>query len=102
MAMITIIVLSGCTRFQDKPLSATATAQQLEARSLGDADFKSFLETNLGQSFTSWPLTNYDFSSLTLAAFYFHPSLDVARARNGPSRKAEPKRRADVPIRSSP
>jgi outer membrane protein TolC len=29
----------------------------------------------------SWPKATWDFEDLTLAAFYFHPDLDVARAR---------------------
>lgn len=71
----------GCARFEGKPLSAAATAQQLEARSLSDTNFKAFLEKNLDHMFTEWPLTNLDFPALTLAAFYFHPNLDVARAQ---------------------
>src|SRR4051812_36590663 len=83
------VLLAGCARFENKPLSAAATAQQLEARSLSDTNFKAFLEKNLDHAFTEWPLTNLDFPALTLAAFYFHPNLDVARAQWAVARGGE-------------
>jgi outer membrane protein TolC len=83
------VLFAGCARFQDRQISPSATAQQLEGRSLSDMNFKSFLETNLQHTFTEWPLTNLDFSALTLAAFYFHPGLDVARAQWAVARGGE-------------
>lgn len=82
-------LLAGCVRFDDKPISAAAVAERLEARSLGDTNFKAFLETNLQHTFTAWPLTTFDFPALTLAAFYFHPGLDVARAHWAVARGGE-------------
>ena len=79
----------ACARFEDKPISAAATAQQIEARSLSDTNFKAFLEKNLDHQFAAWPLTNLDFPTLTLTAFYFHPSLDVARAQWAVARGGE-------------
>ena len=75
------VFVAGCVRFEEKPISASASAQRLEVRSLSDTNFKSFLEKNFDHTFTEWPLTNLDFPALTLAAFYFHPGLDVARAQ---------------------
>lgn len=43
--------------------------------------FKSFLEKNLHRQFDSWPLKSWDFETLALAAYYYHPSLAVARAQ---------------------
>src|SRR3954451_3719225 len=83
------MLLAGCARLENKPLSAAATARQLEARSLNDTNFKAFLEKNLDHTFTDWPLTNLDFPALTLAAFYFHPNLDVARAQWAVARGGE-------------
>ena len=82
-------LFAGCVRFDDKPISAAAVAEQLESRSLSDTNFKAFLETNLQHTFTEWPLTRFDFPALTLAAFYFHPSLDVARAQWAVARGGE-------------
>jgi outer membrane protein TolC len=53
----------------------------LEARSLTNVALKAFLETNLHREFTNWPAQMWDFEMLTFAAFYYHPSLDVARAQ---------------------
>ena len=74
-------LMAGCVHYQDKPLSADRTAADLESRSLTAPELKVFLEANLGLEINEWPLATWDFTRLTLAAFYFHPSLDVARAQ---------------------
>ncbi len=76
-----IALLAGCAHFQPQPISPEKTAAQLEARRLDAAGLKKFLEQNLGHKLESWPETNWDFQELTLVAFYFHPSLEVARAQ---------------------
>ena len=74
-------LLAGCARFQPQPLAPEKTAAQLESRRLDDAGLKKFLEKNLGHELETWPLPAWNLNSLTLAAFYFHPDLDVARAQ---------------------
>jgi outer membrane protein, heavy metal efflux system len=56
------------------------TAAALESRSLTNADLRTFLEQNLPQPSPRWPMESWDFETLTLVAFYYHPSLEVARA----------------------
>jgi cobalt-zinc-cadmium efflux system outer membrane protein len=73
--------LAGCVRFQPKPLSADQTAAQLEDRSLTNAALQSFLEQNLHRDLTNWPACEWNFEMLGLAAFYFQPSLELARAQ---------------------
>ena len=73
--------LAGCVRFESQPISPANNATQLDARRLDDAGLKKFLERNLAHDLESWPLKTWDFKRLTLAAFYFNPSLDVARAQ---------------------
>lgn len=82
LALLTLGLLAaaGCVRFQPRPLSPTETAAALEGRSLANAAFRSFLETNLQHEVTPWPVRDWNLEMLTLAAFYYHPSLDVARA----------------------
>jgi outer membrane protein, heavy metal efflux system len=75
------MILTGCAHFKAQPLSAEKTAAQLESRRLDDAGLKLFLEKNLGREMKTWPLEKWDLRELTLAAFYFHPSLEVARAQ---------------------
>ncbi len=89
VSLLAVVLFDGCVRFKDKPISAGTTADQFESRSLSDTNFKSFLETNLQHTFTEWPVTNFDFPALTLVAFYFHPSLDVARAHWAVARGGE-------------
>lgn len=81
MVSAAALLLAGCVRFEDKPIAPAASAEALESRSLSDPAFRKFLETNLHRELTSWPLQQVDLPIATLAAFYFHPSLDVARAQ---------------------
>ena len=87
-AMVGSMVLTGCQHFHPEPLSAEDTASALESRSLADPGLKTFLEQNLGKDLDQWPLRQWDFERFTLAAFYFHPSLDVARAQWGVAQAA--------------
>lgn len=72
---------AGCATYHPQPLVPEQTAAQLESRRLDDPGLKTFLEQNLGRKLQNWPATNWDFPELTLVAFYFHPSLEVARAQ---------------------
>ena len=74
------VLLGGCARFHSKPLSPAATAAALEGRALTNAVLKAFLEENLHQSLTDWPMEKWDFDTLTLVAFFYNPTLEVARA----------------------
>jgi outer membrane protein TolC len=75
------LLFAGCAHFQSMPLAPEKTAAQFEARRLDDAGLKKFLEQNLGHELKNWPQTNWDLPELSLVAFYFHPSLEVARAQ---------------------
>ena len=74
-------VMSGCVRYRPAPLQPSETAAALEARNLESEGLRNFLQQHLDQPVKEWPLPRWDFDSLTLAAFYFHPSLAVARAQ---------------------
>jgi outer membrane protein TolC len=76
-----IALLAGCAHFQPQPLSPEKTAAQLESRRLDDVGLKKFLDQNLDRELNTWPETNWDLPELTLVAFYYHPSLEVARAQ---------------------
>jgi outer membrane protein TolC len=75
------VVLAGCARFEPRPLAPGQTAADLEQRSLANPELRSFLEKNLRRGLPDWPPAVWDEEMLTLVAFYFHPSLDVARAQ---------------------
>ncbi len=57
-------------------IAPDAGAASFSARSLQDAGLRKFLVENLGHEPTTW-----DFETLAWVAFYFNPSLDVARAQ---------------------
>jgi outer membrane protein TolC len=73
--------LTGCVRYHAQPLVAAKVAADYESRSFADAGLRVFLETNRLTS--EWPRHTWELASLTLAAFYFSPELDVARAQWG-------------------
>ena len=77
------LLLAGCARFESKPISATHSLEHWEGRNLSGEGLKRFLESNLGHEISGWPLPFWDFETLSLAALYYHPSLDVARAEWG-------------------
>jgi cobalt-zinc-cadmium efflux system outer membrane protein len=71
---------AGCATYQPKPLDPGQTAAAFESRSLTDSGLKDFLQRNLKREVLSWPRRSWDLTMLTLAAFYYHPDLDSARA----------------------
>jgi outer membrane protein TolC len=76
-----VVLLCGCVRYQPRPIALDQSAAALDSRSLMNPDLRQFLSTNLGREFAEWPLKTVDFETLTWVAFYYHPSLDVARAQ---------------------
>ncbi len=80
---VTICLLNGCAvrRYQPSPIVPSTTASQFASRSLADTGLRSFAERNLGHPVSPWPPKSWDLQTLSLAALYFNPALDVARAR---------------------
>jgi outer membrane protein TolC len=79
-----VILVAGCPpvqKYRPAPIAPAAMASSLEARSLHDPGLKRFLDQDLGHELAVWPPQAWDLRALTLAAFYFNPALDVARAR---------------------
>ncbi len=68
----------GCVRYRAAPVIAGMAAASLEDRRLDDRGLTAFAGANHVEA---WPPEEWDLDALTLAAFYFHPDLDVARAR---------------------
>jgi cobalt-zinc-cadmium efflux system outer membrane protein len=75
--------LTGCAGFEPHPLAPAQTAARLQERSLADPSLRAFLKANLHRDLGAEQPPTWDFDALTLAAFYFHPDLDVARAQWG-------------------
>ena len=76
-----LIALCGCVHYHPKPIDAAEQADELESRRLDSGELRAFLERNLGRELRNWPGESWNLDLCTLAAFYYQPSLDVARAQ---------------------
>lgn len=76
-----LVLLAGCASFQPRPIDPSTTAAALEARTLDAPALRRFIERNLGHEVAPWQPQSWDMTLLTLAAFYYHPDMDVARAK---------------------
>jgi cobalt-zinc-cadmium efflux system outer membrane protein len=72
---------AACVRFQSKPIVPNTTMDNFEARRLESPELKNFLIHN--REVEAWPPAVWDLKSLTLAALYYHPDMDLARAQWG-------------------
>ena len=77
--------LSGCAMqsYHAQPLDPAKLAKAYETRTLDSAALRQFIQTDLGHDVTPWPPRSWSGSMLTLAAFYYSPDLDAARAKWG-------------------
>ena len=74
-------LVASCATYQPRPLAPEQSAADFAARSLDDPGLRRFVETNSSRAIEDWPPLAWDFSTLMLAAFYFAPDLDMARAQ---------------------
>ncbi|HXU79003.1 MAG TPA: hypothetical protein VN794_20665, partial [Methylomirabilota bacterium] len=81
LALLLWWAAGGCARFEPHEISASRSATLRESLSLTNAQLQAFLEKNLQRDWTRWPALPWDLDMLTLAAFYYHPDLEVARAQ---------------------
>ncbi len=88
ICVIIVLFLTGCATYHAKDLSPFQKASSFEARTLDSSDLKTFLQANLHPELSTWPPGSWNFPTLTLVAFYYHPDLDVARAKWGVAQAA--------------
>ena len=79
-AGLVLLSAGGCVHYRAKALEPAQQAQVLASRPLADPGLKSFVELNATGGPDIWPPPEWGLQSLTLAALYFHPDLDVARS----------------------
>jgi outer membrane protein TolC len=77
-----LTTLTGCAmrKYRPAPVSPARTAALLESRSLADSGLRDFIERVLPAP-SIWPLPEWSLADLTLASFYYNPTLQVARKR---------------------
>ena len=82
-AIVLSIVLSasGCSTYQRRDLDVSGSDAKFRDRSLGDPGLYAFIYGNSATKPSQWPPRELDPRSLTLVAFYFHPDLEIARAK---------------------
>jgi len=68
-------------RYQAVSIVPGESASRLEARNFADPELRAYVEKNLGHSVTPWPPKTWELRTLSLAALYFHPAMEAARAR---------------------
>jgi len=76
-----VLFAAGCVRYHPKPITAAQTVEDFEARRLDSADITKQLGSLPGIG--TWPPPSWDLRAFTLAAIYYSPDLDVARAQWG-------------------
>ena len=81
LLFVLALAMMACVRFHPKPISAAASMDDFEARRLDAPELKEFLLAN--KEVKDWPPAVWDLKALTLAALYYHPDMDVARAQWG-------------------
>jgi cobalt-zinc-cadmium efflux system outer membrane protein len=76
-----VALLTGCASYHPAPISAAQNAQAIQARSLGDARLQEFITAaGTGGGASDGSKAEWNLTTLTLAALYYHPNLDLARA----------------------
>ena len=75
------VLTSACAtvRVPPAPLRPQQAIAEFDARTLDSANLRDFMRAALNEP-VAWPPAEWDLNSLTLAALYYHPDLDVARA----------------------
>jgi cobalt-zinc-cadmium efflux system outer membrane protein len=77
-AVVAATVLSACVRYVPKPLDLVTSASNIDARTLTDPALGRVIEP--ARQVPSWPPDVWDLSALTVAALYYQPDLELARA----------------------
>jgi outer membrane protein, heavy metal efflux system len=81
---IVLSTMPACVRYHPRPIVPGRTMEAFETRRLDSPELAAFLIAN--NEAESWPPAAWDLKSLTLAALYYHPDMDIARAQWGVAR----------------
>jgi len=74
--LLLLVLLAGCSGLDSQPLDPAQSQADFLSRRLDDPGLITYLEAHRTPKPAAWNL-----EALTLAAFYYHPDLDIARAR---------------------
>lgn len=76
-----VLLLSACVKQQylAEPIQPEQSLQQILDTGTDNKGFKTFLQLN-NYPVHHWPITQWDFHGLALAAIYFNPAIKLARS----------------------
>lgn len=74
-------LVGGCASYTAKPIVPSNTAAALERRTLQEPALAEFIDSVLPDRVVSGSQSDWDLSTLTLAALYFHPEMEVSRSK---------------------
>ena len=83
LSLLVAGLLSGCAVFEARPIEPAKVEAEFRGRTLSDPGLRAYVEANRPARQEPLPPGTLDLAELTLIAFYYHPDLDVARARVG-------------------
>lgn len=75
-----LVFISGCARYQVKPLQPEVRLSEFKARTLDEPSLIQYVNSNLRSPMT-FPQPRWELPALTLVAFRYHPEIELARAR---------------------
>lgn len=75
---VAVALLGACAHFQSRPIAPASVLERLDARTLSDPDLARAAEP--AHLVATWPPDVWDLQTLTVAALYYHPDLELARA----------------------
>ena len=79
-ALLALIVIYGCASYEPRPISPAENAVRIDKRSLAEPRLREFIEAS--RSVQGKPHSAvWDLDALTLAAVYYQPDVDLARAK---------------------
>lgn len=79
--VLALAAVSACSTYQAKSVSPVANAHALASRTLDNERLHRFVAAALSLGGETIPPGTWNLQTLSLAALYYHPDLDIARAR---------------------
>jgi len=89
LVVIFLGILAGCVTYKPEPISPAQTDAAFRSRTVDDSGLRDFVSKNSTNLAAHWPPKEFDLEALTLVAFYYHPDLQLARARVAESAAGE-------------
>lgn len=74
-------LVSGCASYKPQPMSAAENARVLDSRSLNNSRLQQFVAAAVHPDGQSGLSLTWDLTTLTAAALYYHPDLELAHAK---------------------